>query len=65
VVRAANIARQQPARQWTGWVVIMWNPNRHARNVRRAVFSVHGPCREGIRITVVQLERDSLVSCIT
>jgi hypothetical protein len=32
------------------------NPNRHARNNGRAVFSVHGPCREDIRVSIVQLE---------
>jgi hypothetical protein len=33
------------------------NPNRHACNNRRAVFSVRGPCQEYIRVGVVQLER--------
>jgi hypothetical protein len=32
------------------------NPNRHARNNRRAVFSVRGPCQTDIRVSVVQLE---------
>jgi hypothetical protein len=26
VVRAEIVARQQPARQWTGWVAITWEP---------------------------------------
>jgi hypothetical protein len=38
-----------------------WLGNNHVgtpqtRNNRRAVFSVHGPCREDIRVSVVQLE---------
>jgi hypothetical protein len=30
------------------------NPNRYARNNRRVVFSVSGPCRESIGISVVE-----------
>jgi hypothetical protein len=26
MVRADTVARQQPARQWTGWVTITWEP---------------------------------------
>jgi hypothetical protein len=26
VVRAETVARQQPVRQWTGWVAITWEP---------------------------------------
>jgi hypothetical protein len=26
VIRAETVGRQQPARQWTGWVAITWEP---------------------------------------
>jgi hypothetical protein len=28
-IRVVTVARQQPARQWTGWVAITWDPATH------------------------------------
>jgi hypothetical protein len=53
-----SIARQQPARQWTGYVAIMWDPNRPAQNNRGAVFSVCGPYRVCIMRLCLQLRLD-------
>jgi hypothetical protein len=54
------VDRQQTTHQWTGWVAITWEPQQIcARNNRRAVFSVSGPCREDIRVSVAELSRGS------
>jgi hypothetical protein len=31
------IARQQPVRQWTGWLVIMWGPQHSTHNNRGTI----------------------------
>jgi hypothetical protein len=58
VVPAETVARQQLARQWTGWVEITWGPQK-TRDNRRDVFSVCGPCREDM------IQRSSVEESLT
>jgi hypothetical protein len=58
VVHAETVAREQASTpmDWLGSDHV--GTPTHARNNRRFVFSVRGPCREDIRVSVVQLELD-------